>query len=380
MTQKINWKSIVGWTVGALVAGTIIYVNSQDRTIDAKVKVGMNTPLTGLAAPYHVTWNNGFRMGVRDELRANNLPEDTFSYDIQDNQGDTTTAFTIWQMQKDKNFDVYISGTSHITEALRSVTDKAPIMHIPTVWDPDIIRECPNCIRVGININLEIPLFLNFVDKKQAKKVFIITHDVPAYLRLANQVQDGLKTRGIDVKRENVDLKFKDYRILMEKIRQYNPDVIVISMYDVGLQAVIPMLKEYGLTHDYNTYVDVDFLELLGKENLRTLEGFVFTTPIYYVSDKERNAKWEADYRAMWGVEPNYMSVDGYDVGRLTARAYIHSGKITPETMMAETPADNMMNGRIELNKEWKDRLTGGYTSVILNDKGEFIEWKGDKK
>ena len=170
MAKKINWKSIVGWTVGALVAGTIIYVNSQDRTIDAKVKVAMNTPLTGLAAPYHVTWNNGFRMGVRDELRANNLPEDTFSYDIQDNQGDTTTAFTIWQMQKDKNFDVYISGTSHITEALRSVTDKAPIMHIPTVWDADIIRECPNCVRAGINFNLETPLFLNFVDKKQAQK------------------------------------------------------------------------------------------------------------------------------------------------------------------------------------------------------------------
>ena len=339
----------------------------------------MNTPLTGLAAPYHTTWNNGFRMGVRDELHAHNLPEDTFSYDIQDNQGETTNAFTIWQMQKDKNFDVYISGTSHITEGLRSVLDKEDLTHIPTVWDSYLIKDCPNCIRAGINFNLETPLFLNFVDKKQAKKVFIVIHDIPAYLRLfGKQIEPALKERGINFKSEHVDLKFKDYRILMEKIRQYNPDVILLAMYDVGLQAVVPMLKEYGLTHDYNTYVDTDMLELMGKVEPKILKEFVFSTPIYYISDKERNAKWEEDYRKTWGVEPSYMSVDGYDVGRLAARAYIHSGKITPETMMAETPADNMMNGRIELNKEWKDRLTGGYTSVILNDKGEFIEWKGN--
>lgn len=379
MAKKINWKSIVGWTLGALVVGTIIYVNSQDRTIDAKVKVAMNTPLTGLSAAYHVPWNNGFRMGVRDELRANNLPEDTFSYDVQDNQGQPTNAFTIWQMQREKNFSVYVSGTSHISEALRSVLDKENITHIPVVWDPDLIKECPNCIRLGINFNLETPLFLNFVDKKQAKKVFIIIHDLPAFLKLSgNQIEPALKERGIDFKTERVDLKFKDYRILMEKIRQYNPDVILMAMYDVGLQAVAPMLKEYGLTHDYNTYADLDFLELVGKEDLKTLQGFVFSAPIYKILDKERNAKWEADYRAMWGIEPTYMSVDGYDVGRLAARAYIHSGKVTPETIMAETPADNMMNGRIELNKEWKDHVTGGYASVILNDKGEFIEWKGN--
>ena len=84
--SKMNWKKVIGWGVAALVVGTVIYINAQDKTTNAKVKVAMNTPLTGLSAAYHVPWNNGFRMGVRDELRVNNLPEDTFSYDIQDNQ------------------------------------------------------------------------------------------------------------------------------------------------------------------------------------------------------------------------------------------------------------------------------------------------------
>ncbi|MBP5534787.1 MAG: ABC transporter substrate-binding protein [Alphaproteobacteria bacterium] len=377
--KKLNWKSIVGWGIVVILVGLAVYVNSQDKTVGVKVKVAINTPLTGLAATYHVPWNNGFKMGVRDELHINNLPEDTFFFDIKDNQGQTQNAFTIWQTQENKKFDVYISGTSHITEALRSILDKEDLAHLPVAWDADLIKECPNCIRLGINFNLETPLFLNFVDKKQAKKVFIVIHDIPAYLNLfGNQIYPVLKERNIDFKTEAVDLKFKDYRILMEKIRRYNPDVILLAMYDVGLQAVAPMLKEYGLTHDYNTYAGADFLELIPKNELKTLQGFVFTAPIYYVLNKEKNAKWEEEYQKAYRTKPTYMSADGYDVGRLTARAYIHSGKITPETIMAETPADDMMNGRIELNKKWKDRVTGGYTSVILNDNGDFVEWKED--
>ena len=53
MTKKINWKSIVGWGIAALVAGFIVYNNMQEQKAlqeSGKRNVYAVLPLTGILA------------------------------------------------------------------------------------------------------------------------------------------------------------------------------------------------------------------------------------------------------------------------------------------------------------------------------------------
>ena len=80
------------------------------------------------------------------------------------------------------------------------------------------------------------------------------------------------------------------------------------------------------------------------------------------------------NYRENYGDEPTYMAAYGYDTGRLIVKAWAKSGKVTPETIIAQTPYDGV-TGHLVMDPETRDLIS---TQVLgtLDENGHVIEWK----
>ena len=84
--KKINWKSIVGWGIAALVAIGIIGINihSTQKAHEGKFVVAVNVPLSG---PFAQAFKSGFfafKSGIEDELKAQGIPLDSVYIDEGD--------------------------------------------------------------------------------------------------------------------------------------------------------------------------------------------------------------------------------------------------------------------------------------------------------
>ena len=90
---------------------------------------------------------------------------------------------------------------------------------------------------------------------------------------------------------------------------------------------------------------------------------------IYFNKPQEKKEKdFIARYTKTYGLEPTYTSAYGYDTGRLIVKAWVKSGKVTPETLIAQIPYDGVtakpnVSAAIDSLK-----CKGGCYEKIIND------------
>ena len=372
---KMNWKKVIGWGMTALVVISVVgfnaYNNKKDLH-DEQLSIAMNLPMTGLMSAYGIPYANGVKMGIQDELKENNIPLSSLKIDMGDNQSKTAEAVTLLQRQQFNGFNVYVSGLSDASRASAAILDSTEIPHFFVAFDMDGILANSNRIRILPNANLEIPAFIKFIEQKKPKKAFIISYNNKS---IQSFVYKGLKPyldqNGIDYQIEKLDTNFSDFRILALKVKEFNPDVILINHYDFGLIKIIPTLKEQNLIQNNNTYVCLDMIELVNTHtDLSITKDIIYSNTFFNIHP---NQNFISNYKKEFGKEPTYFSAYGYDAGRLVAKVWIRDEKVSKEAIIKQTPYQGV-SGVIELNSHGD--LTSVLFSGTLDKDGKVIEWK----
>ena len=371
--QKLNWKSIIGWGIAAVFVGCILYFNQPEQKKDGELVIAVNLPLSGPIGVYGGPYAKGLEMGVKDELKAQNLPENNVRFLMGDNQGQSMTAATLFRQQELNDYDVYIAGTSEMAGAVvNSVNPRATF--IPVVFDEEMLKNGDNNIRLLANFNLTRKSLFNFIEKKNPKKVAIIA-GCPVCQQFADRKTIPFLTgKNIDYHKEIFEWGFKEFRSTALKIKEYNPDLILVNAYAAELERMINALKEYDLIKDGNTWASMDFVDLMEPgANLNRLRNIIFDVSEYNLNPDKQFVQ---NYQKNYGNEPTYMAAYGYDTGRLIVKAWVKSGKVTPETIIAQTPYDGV-TGHLVMDPKTRDLIS---TQILgtLDENGRVIEWKGN--
>ncbi|MGD0657973.1 MAG: ABC transporter substrate-binding protein [Syntrophorhabdales bacterium] len=135
MKQHRHLYSMIPVLVGALVLVSF-YGCGQKEKAQSSVRIAANIPLTGPQASFAGEYPVGLKMGIEEEAAARGVDPAVFKLDIQDNQGSPQTALTVFQSQKLRGFDVYISGLSMASLAIAPELDKMDTPHIFSLLTP----------------------------------------------------------------------------------------------------------------------------------------------------------------------------------------------------------------------------------------------------
>lgn len=369
--KKINWKKVIGWGIAAVFVGCVLYFNKPQEKKDSELVVAVNLPLSGPIATFIGPYAKGLEMGVKDELKAQNLPKNSVRFLMGDNQGQSMIAATLFRQQELNDYDVYIAGTSEMASAVVNSVNPNKTF-IPVVFDEEMLNNGNNSIRLLANFNLTRKSLFDFIEKKNPKKVAIIA-GCPICQQFADrQTVPFLTSKNIDYHKEIFEWGFKEFRSVALKVKEYNPDLILVNAYSAELERMISALRDYDLIKKENTWASMDLVDLfVPSANLDAFRDIVFDVSEYNLNP---NKEFVQNYQKNYGVEPIYSAAYGYDTGRLIVKAWAKSGKVTPETIIAQTPYDGV-TGHLVMDPKTRD-LISTQTLGILNKDGTVIEWK----
>lgn len=170
-------------------------------------------------------------------------------------------------------------------------------------------------------------------DQVKAKKVFTV-HDNQDYGKgLADSISNVVKPKGAQVQTDAVDDKASDYSSTVNKIKQFNPEIVYFGGYYSVAGKLFKQLREAGYTGKMMSgdgSLAAGLVEGAGQKNA---QGALLSCGCVIDAEGKVSAKskkFAEDYKAKFGSPVAIYSSEGYDAATALIEA-IKAGKTKSE-------------------------------------------------
>lgn len=292
------------------------------------VKIACNLPLTGDVAVYGEVVKAGIELAMSDLKASGALDSLNLEFDIQDNRSNNSETVGILRKQLFNKPNVYISGLDHQSKVIIEQITKEGLTHFTYSWEPFICEYGKNNFRTTINLEQESDYYVEFAQKRNSKRITIVHVNEPgAYTLFDDLVIPKLKQCGIsEIKKEVYDIETVDYKSIASKIKQYDPDAIMLTGYDRHLVAMIKDFRNYKLIKNNNTMCGIDVLDAANLLSPNMLEDIRFACP-QFVLDSNGNEEWKTRFEKMHNRKPRYGDAYAYDMTYIIHDAFKRAEK-----------------------------------------------------
>lgn len=301
--MKKSSKILLLWILGILLCGLAIYYSTKTETNNKSIKIGVVLPLTGDLS------NVG-------EFMRNSLLLDTSNihYIIEDCQGNPKTATTA--VNKLINIDkvtCIVTSLSFLSEAVNPICEKKNIPHFILSFSPTLVEKS-NVIQPFISTRLESQAFVDYIKNNNVKSVAFLKHQEPdAIYGFKNIIKPQLQEMNVALYEYDFNNNtVKDFRTEVLKIKQTNPDLLVIQSLAFNIPNIISAIKDYQIT--IPILGDVNFLDIQDSKTRSLVEGIPFVG-VDYVLSKNYNI-FEEKYIQKYKKQPFALGGFAYDLGR----------------------------------------------------------------
>lgn len=296
-----------------------LYITSQLGfnslvTAEAKnnpIKIAANLPLSGELATYGTAIRDGAILALEGSDTSN------IEIDWEDNLGNNATAFSVLKRQLLNHPEIYISGLKPQTMTIERELSKLGIPHFEWVLDVSVNSNSNNNLRTWINFKLEAEQFLKYLSDHPVRRVAMLYTALPAAETQFNKIiAPELRRLGAkEIWIESYPLDTGDFKSLGVKVKQFNPDTIILNGFASQLMGLIKTLRSYDLIKDGNTLASLDMIEAANLMTKEESEGIIVAAPTYLFKTEEAlQKKWRSKFKDRFGKEPLYHSAFAYDM------------------------------------------------------------------
>lgn len=294
----------------------VISCNVKAPKINEKVvKVGVNLPLSGDLATYGISVQEGITLAKEefsDTLKKYNIE---LLYDFQDNKGEAKTALSIFQKHKLEDVQIYMSGVTQQSMAIKDLVNQEKIPHFLWAFTPVRLTEGEFLFRNYVNFGVEAQFYVDFIKRFKPKKVALIYVNISGTDIQFNQiVKPQILDYGIKfIMQEPYDISKSDFKDLAAKVKAYDPDVIVMNGFKDNLIQLIKDFKAYKISEKSTVICSFDLLDAAAELSNELLEGFYVTSPIFNSRENPNTNNWKERFRTRFHKEPKYTNAYAYD-------------------------------------------------------------------
>ena len=320
--------------------------------------VGVVMPLTGKYSqgpddPNLMRFLNGFNL-ARDEANSARRGMSQFRFIVEDDGGTREGAAEAFKKLIHENKVIAILGP------LGSV--QAPSA-FPVAQENEIVAISPSAAAQGLGAIGDFAFRVNLAVDKLIPEGVRLTHEKlgyqrvvklatrdDAYCRSADAIfSDAFAARGIQVLvTETIALADADYTEQLTRIRDLNPDAVIVSAHPLNLPRVLVQGREVGIPDEVPfiaPLLTVTEVQAAGP----AAEGAITFTAWTSTANTPGNRVFVRDYRAKYDGEPNVFSALAYTSVHLLANA-ISKAESTDshairEALASTTDFDTVLGG-----------------------------------
>ncbi|MCL2722000.1 MAG: ABC transporter substrate-binding protein [Treponema sp.] len=309
---------------------------------------GIILPLTGDIAVYGIALKNGINLAL-DESDI----KEHIKLIVEDDQGNTRTATTVFNKLLLQNVDIIIGGAmSSVAAAIAPIAQQERVTLLsPSASLPSLTNSGKYFFRIWPSDTYEGYILadhaVNVLQLKRAA-VLYINNDYGVGMNSVFSGEFG-KKGGEIVFSEGYAQGATDFRTQLVRIRNSNPDVLFVPGYYQEVANILRQIKDLNLNIQIlgiSSLYDERIIQLVGEQ----AEGIVFTYPSYdSKSDDETIQTFVKNYSARFGNAPDAFAAHGYDVMKVVEYAVKQLKKnnepITRETLRNEIAKIRDFNG-----------------------------------
>ena len=327
--------------------------------------IALIAPFTGDNAQY----GNAFKTGVTalcNEVNADGgINGAKLAFEVFDDAADAAQSTNMAQIVTgDEKYIAAIgSYSSTCTLAFGSIFDEAqmPVM-VPCAGNSTIATEYSCTFQRGMTIPIESALMARYaVQKLDGQKIAFIALNNDAGLQFmenASKAIEDLKAAGTDCETVAAETfnegEVRDYSAMIIKIKDAEPDVIVVNMGYVECAAILNQAKQAGLTDvkwlgNQSMYTE-DFTNLVGEAGV----GFHVSTGFFADNPDEGVQEFIGQCKAIDGNVPNAYQRNSYECAAMIAQC-LKDGASTRQELYNALVSMEHWDGKTGGNK-WINR------------------------
>ena len=354
-------KSLFVTVLAVLVLG--VFVSSTLSSCHKKVekkKVGVVFPLTG-------------DLAFVGEFMKNSLLLDTtdVTYIIEDCQSKPSQATMAANKLINQDKVSYVVSTlSFLSEAINPVCESKNIPHFILSFSPTLVDKS-NIIQPFVSTRLEAEKFVDYISSNGYQKVAFLRHQEPdATYGFENIIEPKLKEMGVEI----MDFAFnnatiKDFKPEILKIKQAEPELLVIQSLAYNIPNIVSAIKTYDLT--IPILGDVNFLDIQDAQTMELVAGIPFVgiqsvlTPNY--------SQFKQRYIEKYKIAPFALGSFAYDLGLYLRQIPVHASMDEIMTLLNGMKDPSLVNdNEIRFDKSGQENVVCKILTFKDNDVVEY--------
>jgi branched-chain amino acid transport system substrate-binding protein len=287
------------------------------------VKFGIIAPLTGDGAQFGEALTKAMDI-VKSELKG----QDThFSYEFSIEDDQLQNAKSVSAFQKLTSIDgasAVLLVASGAGNAVAPLAEQQKILACAIASDGNIVKGRKYVFKHWVTTQAEAQKYVEELDRRGLKTVALVGLNQQGVRATLDSVKELIPGR--IVSEEYFEPGTKDFRTIILKVKEKNPDTLLFETLPGPQTAFMQQLSELGYTGDVSSIEGFEY----EPEALPYLEGR------WYINSAEESGHFKEEYEKMYGTKPLVASGNAYDCLRLMIRAYEDTQSKDPATVMSE--------------------------------------------
>ncbi|MCW7539282.1 branched-chain amino acid ABC transporter substrate-binding protein [Aquabacterium sp. A7-Y] len=327
------------------------------------VKIGVAQPLTGPLGGLGTDMLNGVQLAV-DELNKQGLKIDGKAVKLEvvavDDKASADTGKEVAKQLVDAGVVAVVGHlNSGVSMAAAPIYAEKNIPQLAISTKPEYTQmNLPTTLRLVANDALQAKAMGSYAARTLNGSSYAVVDDSTPYGKgLADLAADQLKQQKKNVSvRKSLDDKTTDFAALVPELKNANVDVIVTTLADFQVLALIEQMAQAGLTK----------VQILGGDTIKTdkliktalpIKGVYATSPIIEAREFLQGKAFLAKYRNAFKQDPVYGAHYAYDAVWVLTAAMQHGRSVDGKKLTEELKTI--------------DALAPVTNAVRFNDKGE---------
>jgi branched-chain amino acid transport system substrate-binding protein len=324
-----------------LLAFAIVSIATLTTSVwgQATTKIGVITSLTGSMAAFGEAHKNGYAIAL-DEINAKGgVLGKKIELDFYDDQSKPDQAVQGVSKLVDQDGVPIILGSysSESTKAIvGTVTQRETPLVIPTATADNVMEsKSPWVFRICAGANDYAKATIAFLKANGAPKTMAIVYENTNFGQSNMKAMTAAaKEAGINlVAVESYEAKSPDYKAVLQRVKQANPDVIYFCSYLLDASTLMRQTREVDLNPKYYTSAGTGFAAAEFPTDKGAGKNADFT---FSVSQWLPSAKWagsrefDDEYFKRFKSHPQYHAMQAYAALRVAAEAINTAKSLEP--------------------------------------------------
>lgn len=311
----------------AILAAVLIIVTQFQKPKESSenvIKIGAILPLTGSAAEFGVGNKNGITLMIEDINNSGGIDGKKISVSYEDSQNDPKTAASIFnKMIVSNKPDVLFICMSSISMSLKPLIESKRIPAFCVAATPELTKDAKYIFRLLPTINQYANALATLIKEKALENeriaVFYINDEFgesfkTSFLGKASKIKLNV------VYESSFDKEGSDFRSIIVKALDKNPNSISIGGYGSALGVFIKQLREKGFKGIIYGTPDLGYPRVLDIIGNIIGECYIVDFAIDYSNPRVKN--FIDRYKNHYGTAPSPDAFIGYDGMGLIAEGY----------------------------------------------------------